>query len=62
MPLTVTCRRCKQELDEPGGLLFSPPDQDPSYEDTVEKYHICVGCYEEIENVLFDGDEVILTV
>ena len=47
--ISVKCVKCKKELDEQGGLLFSPPHTFGS----IEKHHLCVDCYwlvrEEIE-------------
>lgn len=40
------CDVCKKELKDFGALLFSPPNN----ENIVKKYHICVGCYDEIIN------------
>lgn len=52
--IKFNCYVCKKELNEPGALLFSPPEIiDPEadeiqYDEKVEKYHICVGCYWDI--------------
>jgi hypothetical protein len=35
------CFICKEELEEFGGILLSPPDHDGK----VEKKHICIKCY-----------------
>jgi hypothetical protein len=35
---------CKEELEDFGALLFSPPNKD----NTVRKFHICKNCYKEI--------------
>ena len=43
-----TCDKCKKELEEFGGILLSPPDNDRK----VTKYHLCKKCYEEIEKTL----------
>lgn len=37
------CDKCKNELTEYGGLLFSPPDE----KGMVRKWHLCKRCYEE---------------
>ena len=42
------CDKCKKELNEFGGILLSPPDNDRK----VTKYHLCKKCYEEIESLL----------
>ena len=38
------CDKCKEELDEFGAILLSPPDNRGS----VKKYHICVKCFDII--------------
>ena len=40
--ITVKCSRCGEELFEPGGLAFSPPDE----HDSATKYHLCKHCWE----------------
>lgn len=45
MAIAPTCCRCHGELQEPGGLLFSPPIGDGW---TVKKDHLCVGCYRTV--------------
>ena len=35
------CSLCKKELDDFGGIILSPPDDNHK----VEKYHICKLCY-----------------
>ena len=42
------CDKCKQELTEFGAILLSPPDKDGM----VKKWHVCKGCYEEMEKEL----------
>jgi len=42
--LVVKCDSCGQLMDQPGALLFTPPIGKDSRD--VEKYHICVKCYE----------------
>ena len=42
------CDKCKKELEEFGGILLSPPDNDRK----VTKYHLCVKCFREIEKTL----------
>ena len=37
------CDFCKQELNDFGAILFSPPK-----EHDVKKYHVCVNCYNEM--------------
>jgi hypothetical protein len=38
------CDWCRSELDEPGAILFGPPDAD----EKVRKRHLCVECYTAI--------------
>ena len=46
--LKIKCDICGKELNEPGALLFSPPNK---Y--IVHKYHICKDCYKtKILNIL----------
>ena len=40
-----TCDKCGKELNEFGAILLSPPDK----ENKVRKFHICVECYNKIE-------------
>ena len=52
--LNIKCYLCKKELNEPGGLLFSPPEkfeyekEEPFWAGMVNKYHICPGCFLDI--------------
>jgi len=48
--LKVNCDVCHKEINEPGGLLFSPPDKITG---SVWKYHICNSCYSQIAHDLF---------
>jgi hypothetical protein len=41
--LKFNCEFCKKELTEPGGLIFSPPDENDNGK--TFKSHICVACY-----------------
>ena len=42
--LILYCNICGRELEEPGALLFSPPDK---YGQTL-KYHLCKKCYQKL--------------
>ena len=42
------CNLCGKELNEFGGILLSPPDK----QNKVNKYHICINCYKELERRL----------
>ncbi len=44
MAIKPICDRCGHELDDFGGLLFSPPDN----RSKVLKLHICQACYAEL--------------
>lgn len=35
------CDKCGAELQQPGALMFSPPNSHSE----VKKYHLCVGCW-----------------
>jgi len=39
--ISPKCDICKEELNEYGALMFSPPDE----EGNVKKFHICKNCY-----------------
>lgn len=39
------CVVCDKELKKFGAILLSPPNED----NLVEKFHICVSCFEEIK-------------
>jgi len=43
-----TCDKCKKELEEFGGILLSPPDNDRK----VKKYHLCKNCYQKVEDLI----------
>ena len=47
--LDLTCDMCHRNLDEPGGLIFSPPVDEAWI---VEKYHVCAFCWPEIVALL----------
>jgi hypothetical protein len=44
MAINPECDKCKEELNDFGGILLSPPDENSK----VRKLHICKSCYEEI--------------
>lgn len=46
MSLHVECARCDEELNEPGAILFGPPDSDG----LLYKRHLCSTCYWAIAN------------
>lgn len=49
--LRFDCVVCRKEIEEPGALLFSPPDiliDNGKPVDHVHKFHICKKCYKKI--------------
>lgn len=50
--MRTRCTKCGETLDDPGALVFSPPDPDSvaegSREVSVEKFHICVFCWNDL--------------
>ncbi len=42
MAIKPICDKCKEELEEFGGLAFSPPSEDGK---TFNKFHLCVKCF-----------------
>ena len=44
MTIKPTCDKCKQDLDDFGALLFSPPDE----KNNVKKFHLCKDCYNSL--------------
>jgi hypothetical protein len=51
MAIKPICDKCKEELVDYGGILLSPPDAG----NKVTKFHLCKGCYGEIENEILEG-------
>lgn len=45
------CDICGEELKEFGAILLSPPN-----DINVNKYHICIKCFDEKIEVLIDKD------
>ena len=43
MPLTIICVSCGVELNEPGGILLTAPND----QHQVAKHHMCPGCTED---------------
>jgi len=55
--INPVCDKCKKELKEFGGLVFSPPYEKISYrpiggDHNVTKYHLCERCWELFLNWL----------
>ncbi|MBU4070002.1 MAG: hypothetical protein KJ646_03385 [Nanoarchaeota archaeon] len=46
MAIKPVCEKCKNELEDFGGILLSPPDEN----EKVKKSHLCKSCYEKIIN------------
>lgn len=44
MTFKIICEMCLQELDEPGGLLFSPLDRNG----LTTKIHVCKNCFSKV--------------
>lgn len=44
MSLEFHCDRCRELLEEPGALLFSPPGTTMGF-GLVEKLHLCKKCW-----------------
>lgn len=42
MSLQINCDICEKPLEEPGALVFSPPNGT-----VVSKYHVCIKCFKE---------------
>ncbi|GBE16431.1 hypothetical protein BMS3Abin15_00247 [bacterium BMS3Abin15] len=52
MAIKPVCDKCKNELNDFGGILFSPPDE----ESRVKKFHLCKDCYKKIVDSFSEGD------
>ena len=46
--INPTCDKCKNELEEFGGIVLSPPDE----KGKVFKFHLCKTCYGLLDNWL----------
>lgn len=48
--MKIFCLKCKNELSNFGGLLFSPPRsiEDELAPMDVEKIHLCSDCYKKV--------------
>lgn len=57
--LKFKCFKCQEELNEPGAILFAPPEkfqyneEDVFYSTMVQKYHICTKCYGDLVEYIF---------
>ena len=43
MGIKPVCDKCKEELNDFGGILFSPPEGHD-----VKKYHLCKSCFAKV--------------
>lgn len=44
MSIEIKCDKCQEELNEPGGLVFSPPSPCGGHDECI-KHHLCKKCY-----------------
>lgn len=60
MALTVYCTKsdCGKEIDQPGGLIFSPPPHGKFMADHVIKYHLCETCFDRFLDWMNGVEEV----
>ncbi len=45
--IQVFCVKCKKELNEPGGIIYSPPEEPACIVSKADKMHLCLACYGE---------------
>ncbi|MBS3090516.1 hypothetical protein J4433_01975 [Candidatus Pacearchaeota archaeon] len=50
MAIKPKCDACKNELEDYGALLFSPPDK----KNLAKKWHICQDCYKKLVKENFE--------
>ncbi len=43
MAIAPTCNRCTRELDQPGALVFGPPEANRTL-----KLHVCTDCWPDV--------------
>lgn len=48
--IKIICAKCGLDLNEPGALLFTPPEMEVGgdYLGWVGKFHLCKKCYKKI--------------
>lgn len=51
--IKVKCDKCKRELKETGGLVFSPPFDIEYVGSVTQKLHVCRKCYDKLLKWLF---------
>ncbi len=60
MSIQPICDFCHKELDDFGGLIFSPPekghDENQGAEQNVQKLHVCKTCYAGMVNMFMKKD------
>ena len=49
------CVYCKEELNEFGAILLSPPNRLSSFMTNISKVHLCIKCYEKICKFIGEG-------
>jgi hypothetical protein len=48
--LNFKCDKCGKKIQEPSALVFSPPFlMQSNAQPTVDKYHICVKCWDMLQ-------------
>lgn len=52
--IDVKCSVCGEDLYEPGGLVFSPPDN----KGICKKNHLCKKCYDTVSRIFLNIKEV----
>jgi len=57
MSLIIPCSRCPHTIDQPGALIFGPPSSTDGFTMVAEKMHLCVGCYEDLQEWLGTSSE-----
>jgi len=52
--IKVTCNICNEELEQTGGLCFTPPGTSGN----VVKYHVCRGCWtKHVAPLIYDDTD-----
>jgi hypothetical protein len=46
--IKVKCDKCRKELKETGGLVFSPPFDIEYVGSVTQKLHVCRKCYDKL--------------
>ncbi len=48
------CERCKKELKKFGAILLGPPFEEEMGSTVVEKFHLCIKCYNKLLKVMLE--------